>query len=187
MARFPKLNREMVVREAIALLDEGGLEAVSLRKLADRLGVSAPSLARHVGDKSQLIALLSAAIFNDALDTIPQGLAGDLWLEAFGHALRNKQAETRDIAGLLLTVPPDPAVHDSVNQRLRSLMREAGLDGPRAQVEQAAIQALVTGWMMFEKSPRAREFAARLPHDRGFEDSLRALIGGFAAERRLAD
>lgn len=183
MARAPKLNREMIVREAIALLQDGGLEAVSLRKLADRLGVRAPSLARHVGDKGQLVALLSAAIFNDALDTIPAKLTGDTWLEAFGHALRNKQAETRDIAGLLSTVPPDPEVHDAVNDRLRGLMREAGLEGDRAQTEQAAIQALVSGWMLFEKSPRAREFAARLPSDHAFEDSLKALIAGFAAER----
>jgi len=70
-----------------------------------------------------------------------------------------------------------------VNEQLRSLMHDAGLQGPRAQVEQAAIQALVTGWMMFEKSPRAHEFAARLPTDHAFEDSLKALIAGFAAER----
>lgn len=183
MARAPKLSREMIVREAIALLQERGLDAVSLRKLADRLGVRAPSLARHVGDKGQLVALLSAAIFNDALDTIPAELTGDVWLEAFGHALRNKQAETRDIAGLLSTVPPDPEVHDAVNDRLRGLMREAGLEDDRAQTEQAAIQALVSGWMLFEKSPRAREFAARLPSDHAFEDSLKALIAGFAAER----
>ena len=183
MARSPKLNREMIVREAIALLQEGGLKAVSLRRIAERLGARAPSLARHVGDKDQLVALLSAAIFNDALDSIPEKLTGDAWLEAFGHALRKKQAETRDIAGLLSTVPPDPEVHEAVNLRLRSLMRGAGLEGDRAQTEQAAIQALVTGWMMFEKSPRATEFAARLPSDHAFEDSLRALIAGFGAAR----
>ncbi|WEK45932.1 MAG: TetR family transcriptional regulator [Candidatus Andeanibacterium colombiense] len=183
MARTPRLNREMIVREAIALLGESGLEAVSLRRLAERLGVKAPSLARHVGDKGQLLALLSAAIFGDALDTIPAGLNGDGWLEAFGNALRRKQSETRDIAGLFSVVPPDPEVHRAINERLSLLMREAGLEGDRAQVEQAAIQALVTGWMMFEKSPRANEFAARLPSDHAFEDSLRALIAGFAAER----
>ncbi|HEX7710163.1 MAG TPA: TetR family transcriptional regulator [Sphingomonadaceae bacterium] len=183
MARSPKLNREIIVREAIALLGEGGLEAVSLRKIAERLGVRAPSLARHVGDKGQLLALLSGAIFSQALDTIPAGVTGGAWLEAFGHALRRKQSETRDIAGLLSTVPPNEEVHLGVSERLHLLMREAGLEGDRAQVEQAAIQALVTGWMMFEKSPRAQQFAARLPSDHAFEDSLKALIAGFAVDR----
>jgi len=183
MAQAGKLNREMIVREAVALLNEGGLEAVSLRKIARRLGARAPSLARHVGDKAQLLALVSATIFGEALETIPRGLTGDAWLEAFGHALRRKQSETRDISALLSIVPPNAAVDEAVTQRLNALMREAGLAGTRSQVEQAAIQALVTGWMTFEKSPRARQFAARLPGDHAFEDSLRALIAGFAAAR----
>lgn len=183
MAHAGKLNREMIVREAIALLNEGGLEAVSLRNIAARLGARAPSLARHVGDKGHLLALASSVIFGEALASIPPGLSGDEWLEAFGHALRRKQSETRDISALLSVVPPSPTLDDAATERLRALMREAGLEGPRAQVEQAAIQALVTGWMTFEKSQRAGLFAARLPSDHAFDDSLKALIAGFAAQR----
>ncbi|WP_336981897.1 TetR family transcriptional regulator [Altererythrobacter fulvus] len=179
MAPPGKLNREMIVREAIALLNDGGLEAVSLRKIAERLDARAPSLARHVGDKAHLLALLSAAIFGQALESIPPGLSGDTWLEAFGHALRRKQSETRDVAALLSTVEPDDTVQDGIGAQLRRLMSEAGLEGPQAQTKQAAIQALVTGWMVFEKSPRASQFAAHLPTDHAFEDALKALIAGF--------
>lgn len=180
MAPPGKLNREMIVREAIALLNEGGLEAVSLRKIAERLNARAPSLARHVGDKSHLLALLSATIFAQALDSIPPSLSGDAWLEAFGHAVRRKQSETRDIAALLSTVEQDDAVQDGLNADLRRRMAEAGLTDAQAQMKQAAIQALVTGWMVFEKSPRARQFAAHLPTDHAFDDALKALIAGFS-------
>jgi TetR/AcrR family tetracycline transcriptional repressor len=183
MGRVGKLSRDVIVREAIALLNEQGLADVSLRKLAARLGAQAPSLARHVGDKAQLLALMSNTIFGEALDSIPGQLAGDAWLEAFGHALRRKQSETRDVSALVSTAPPDAALDDATTERLRALMRAAGLDGPRAQLEQAAIQALVTGWMIFEKSERADLFATRLPSDHAFDDSLRALIAGFAASR----
>lgn len=183
MAQAGKLSREMIVREAIALLNEGGLEAVSLRKIAQRLDARAPSLARHVGDKAQLLAMVSSTIFGEALDTIPAQLAGDAWLEAFGQALRRKQLETRDISALLSMVPPNAAIDSETGERLRAMLLVAGLGGPHAQVEQAAIQALVTGWTTFEKSPRAHLFAARLPGDHAFEDSLRALIAGFAITR----
>lgn len=179
MAQAGKLNREIIVREAIALLNAEGLAALSLRRIAARLGVRAPSLARHVGDKAQLLSLISGAIFGEALASIPAGLTGDDWLEAFGHALRDKQRETRDIAGLLTIAPPDEASDRAAAERLRALMRAAGLDGPRAQMEQSAIQALVTGWMTFEKSRRADSFAARLPVPDAFDHSLRALIAGF--------
>lgn len=179
MAQAGKLNREIIVREAIALLNAEGLAAVSLRRIAARLGVRAPSLARHVGDKAHLLSLVSGTIFGEALASIPEGLTGDAWLEAFGHALRDKQRETRDISTLLATVPPDDANDRAGVEQLYALMRAAGLEGPRAQMEQAAIQALVTGWMTFEKSRRAGSFAARLPDGDAFGHSLRALIAGF--------
>lgn len=183
MARTARLSRERIVAEAIALLNEQGLEAVSLRKLAERLGASAPSLSRHVGDKAHLLSLVSSTIFGQALESIEPNLTGDAWLAAFGHALRRKQSETRDISALLSVVRPDDAVDRAGGERLQQLMDQAGLHGPRRQLEQAAIQALVTGWMTFEKSPRAETFKARLPVNDAFDESLRALIAGFAGAR----
>lgn len=178
-----RLTRDLIVQEAIVLLNEGGLDNVSLRKIAARLDVRAPSLARHVGDKAQLLALVSGTIFGQALDDIPAGLRGDDWLMAFGRALHKKQEETRDIFALLGTAPPDATADGMTSTRLEELMRQAGLEGSRAQLEQSAIQALVTGWTTFEKSARAALFQARLPSQSGFDDSLAALIAGFNVSR----
>jgi AcrR family transcriptional regulator len=52
--RIP-LSRERVLRAAIALADEGGIEAVSMRKLAQQLGVEAMSLYNHVANKDDLL------------------------------------------------------------------------------------------------------------------------------------
>jgi AcrR family transcriptional regulator len=49
------LSRERVVRAAIAMADEGGIEALSMRKLADELGVKAMSLYNHVENKDDLV------------------------------------------------------------------------------------------------------------------------------------
>ena len=49
------LNRERVVRAAMAMADEGGIESLSMRKLADELGVKAMSLYNHVANKGDLI------------------------------------------------------------------------------------------------------------------------------------
>lgn len=180
MVQPAKLSREKIVREAIALLQDGGLEALTLRRLADRLGVRAPSLARHVGDKGQLVALVSSTIFLDALDSVPPGLAGRDWLLAYGRALRAKQAETRDVTALIAAAPRHPEMEREVARRLQAAMTVAGLASPVATSQQVAIQALVTGWMLFEKSPRADHFVARLPQGGGFDDALAALVAGFA-------
>jgi TetR/AcrR family tetracycline transcriptional repressor len=48
------LSRKAIVSEALALVDEQGLEALSMRRLAERLGVAPMSLYRHVRNKAEL-------------------------------------------------------------------------------------------------------------------------------------
>lgn len=181
MVQPAKLSREKIVREAIALLQDGGLDALTLRRLADRLGARAPSLARHVGDKGQLISLVSSTIFLDALDSIAPGLQGTSWLLAYGRALYGKQRETRDVTALIVSAPRHAEMERLVLERLHSALQQAGLTNAESMGQQAAIQALVTGWMVFETSPRRDQFVSRLPHARAFEDSLAALVTGFDA------
>jgi AcrR family transcriptional regulator len=52
--RIP-LSRERVLRAALALADEGGVEALSMRKLGQALGVEAMSLYKHVEDKEAIL------------------------------------------------------------------------------------------------------------------------------------
>lgn len=49
------LSRDVVLREAISLADVDGLEAVSMRRLAERLGVVPMALYKHVADKEDLL------------------------------------------------------------------------------------------------------------------------------------
>ena len=51
----PPLSRERVLDAAIALADEGGLEAVSMRRIAASLGVEAMSLYHHVPGKDAIL------------------------------------------------------------------------------------------------------------------------------------
>lgn len=54
-ARRGRLSRDLVVRTALRLMDEEGLEAVSMRRVAHELGVEAMSLYHHVRDKEDLL------------------------------------------------------------------------------------------------------------------------------------
>ncbi|MFD9533328.1 TetR/AcrR family transcriptional regulator C-terminal domain-containing protein [Streptomyces sp. NPDC060010] len=53
--RRAPLNRERVLRAAIALADDGGIESLSMRKLAQELGVVPMALYKHVPNKEQLL------------------------------------------------------------------------------------------------------------------------------------
>ena len=181
MGRSARLDADTIVGEAIALLQESGFEAVSLRRLAARLDARAPSLARHVGDKARLVSLMSSRIFGEALADIAPGRTGAAWLEAFGWALWRKQMATRDIARLLAFAAPDPEIDRRSIDRLDAIMAAAELAGRTARLQQSAIQALVTGWVTFAKSARARVLGADMPVEERLAESMRALIAGFSA------
>src|SRR5215216_5880435 len=53
-SRIP-LSRERVLNAAIRLADEGGIESLTMRKLARELGVEAMSLYNHVANKGDLV------------------------------------------------------------------------------------------------------------------------------------
>ncbi len=58
------LNRDAVVEAALPLVDELGIDGLSMRALADRLGVKAASLYWHLRDKEQLLDLLAEALLD---------------------------------------------------------------------------------------------------------------------------
>lgn len=55
----PKLTRAAIIDTAIALADTDGLDALSMRRIADRMGVGAMSLYRHIANKDVLIAAMA--------------------------------------------------------------------------------------------------------------------------------
>lgn len=59
------LNRERVIRTAIAFADVEGLAALSMRRVAAELGTSTMALYRHVPSRGELVRLMSEAVFSE--------------------------------------------------------------------------------------------------------------------------
>ncbi len=62
--RLP-LSRERVLDAAIRLADEGGIESLSMRKLARELGVEAMSLYNHVAGKGDLVDAIADLVVSE--------------------------------------------------------------------------------------------------------------------------
>lgn len=67
------LGRDRVLDEAVAIADELGLDAVSMRRLADRLGVVPMALYKHVRDKQALVD----GMVDRVIETFDVGADGD--------------------------------------------------------------------------------------------------------------
>jgi AcrR family transcriptional regulator len=83
------LSRERVLHAAVALADEAGLEALSMRRLAKELGVEAMSLYNHVANKDEI------------LDGIVDVVVGEIDLPSdrvdWKTAIRRSAISTRDV------------------------------------------------------------------------------------------
>ena len=62
--RLP-LSRERVLSAAIVLADTGGIDSLSMRRLADELGVKAMSLYNHVADKDDILDGIVDLVFGE--------------------------------------------------------------------------------------------------------------------------
>ncbi|MFD3495424.1 TetR/AcrR family transcriptional regulator [Streptomyces sp. NPDC058690] len=94
----PALSRAAIVREAIAMLDADGIEALSMRKLGARLNAGATSLYRHVATKDELMELavdeVAAEIVVPSPDFAGEDLEADSldWRAAATEAARSFRA-----------------------------------------------------------------------------------------------
>lgn len=105
LAKRQPLDLERVVREALALLDEAGLDSLSMRNLAERLGIRAASLYWYVRDKDELLGLLADAISGEVLAPAPD-LPWRIWLEALLAENRRILLAHRDAARIMVETPP---------------------------------------------------------------------------------
>jgi AcrR family transcriptional regulator len=63
--RRTPLNRERVLRAAVALADQGGFESLTMRNLAKEVGVEAMSLYNHVANKDDLLDGMIDLVFGE--------------------------------------------------------------------------------------------------------------------------
>jgi len=76
--RRAPLTRERVLLAAVEVADRGGLEALSMRKLGQELGVEAMAIYRHVKDKDDLLD----GVVHVLVSQIGRPEAGDSWRAA---------------------------------------------------------------------------------------------------------
>ena len=122
-----RLSRDRVLAAAIGQADAGGLDALSMRTLAELLGVAPMALYRHVANKDDLIDGMVDVVFSEI--GVPPG-SGD-WKAAMRDraiSVRDALARHRWAIGLMESRRnPGPANlrhHDAVIGRLRA----AGFD-----------------------------------------------------------
>jgi TetR/AcrR family transcriptional regulator, tetracycline repressor protein len=141
------LTRERLVEAALELVNEEGLEGLSMRALADKLEVKAASLYWHVRDRRELLDLLAESI----LEGVGRPRQRPTWREsvlAVGEALGKRVAAQKDADRILLEVP-ESVRRSELFHGLAAQLRSAGLE----PVEATDVALMVTTYVIAGRTP----------------------------------
>jgi AcrR family transcriptional regulator len=145
-ATGPALSRERIVRAAIELADEQGMDALSMARLAERLGCATMSLYRHVASKDEL----QAVMFDAALGEPPQpddpAVGWRASLETWARTLLAVYRRHPWMPRMEITGPPLSPVQLAWLEVGLALLRGTALSA----IERMSVMLLVSGYVRNE-------------------------------------
>jgi TetR/AcrR family tetracycline transcriptional repressor len=186
------LTQEQVVERAVELMAEAGLEALTLRRLATELGVSAPSLYWHVRNKRQLLDLMAEALVSRVgRSTTPA--PGQPWWEWLAERARlqwRALTSQRDAALVVAGNRPTDTALPGIEQVMASLVT-VGFPPAEALRMILSISNYVIGCAVERQAEAARdqdpERDVRLLQQAGDLPYLRAALAGLHGPGPSAD
>jgi TetR/AcrR family tetracycline transcriptional repressor len=155
------LDRQAIVDAAVALLDEDGLEGVTTRRLAARLGVQSPTLYWHVPNKAALITLIADAILTEPLASLTGPEPDEKWpgwLARVALVLRRALLAHRDGARVVSSAQLSTAM-SALSERAMSTLVAEGIPLRRARVIVFALERFTLGHVLEEQAPRPDDVA----------------------------
>jgi TetR/AcrR family tetracycline transcriptional repressor len=185
------LRRADVIEGALGLLDDEGLDGLTLRRLGERLGVRASALYRHVPSKEALLDAMAEAV----LEGVGEDLEGVDWPERFSCLARRLRAALlahRDGARLVAGTYIAGRNTLGAGEAAFSLLSAAGLPSKEAGWLTFAAFYYVLGHTIEEQAqarlPSDDDWHARLarsdaPISSEFASALSAVLGSDPAER----
>ncbi|MDM4762017.1 TetR/AcrR family transcriptional regulator C-terminal domain-containing protein [Galbitalea sp. SE-J8] len=150
------VDRERVVSEAVALLDAEGLDGVTTRRLAARLGVQSPTLYWHVPNKAALVTAIADAILADLVERMSPPAPDEPWpdwLTALAHGLRAALLAHPDGARVISAAQLSAAMN-ALSELAISALVAAGVPLRHARVITLATERFTIGYVLEEQAPR---------------------------------
>ncbi len=123
----PVLERDAVVEAAIRVLDRDGAEGLTMRRVAEELGVTAGSLYGHVANKEELIQLVLDELFAEVPPLVDDGSPWQEQMKRFAMAVRDLGRRHAGWGVLSMgRVPVGPRFLEHMERGL-TVLRKAGL------------------------------------------------------------
>jgi TetR/AcrR family transcriptional regulator, tetracycline repressor protein len=164
--RPARLDQARTVETALDLLNKAGLDALTMRRLADAMGVQAGALYRYFATKQELLTAMAERMLSDV--GAPRGPVDGDWSErlaGLARAMRTALLAHRDGARVFAGTHSTGAHTLHFADTLTGVLREAGFDDADAARALMAVANFTVGHTLEEQA--ALEPGAEAPADPG--------------------
>jgi TetR/AcrR family tetracycline transcriptional repressor len=176
------LDRQRIVAEAVALLDAEGLDGVTTRKLAARLGVQSPTLYWHLPNKAALVTAIADAIldreFGDMSPPEPEQHWQD-WLSDLAERLRRALLAHPDGARVI-SASQLSLTMAAISELAMSTLVARGIPLRQARVIVLTVERFTVGHVLEEQAPRPDAEALKTFDMTSFADQHPTVVAAIA-------
>lgn len=152
------LDRQIILRHAFGVLNEAGLEGLTLRRLAARLEVQAPAIYWHFKNKQELLDEMGTRVLMEALEDEPAWRELENWRElgfVYCTSLRRAFLRYRDGAKMASgTYLTDTKMYEAMETSLRKFT-SAGFSLRQAVVALTTLYSYTVGFVIEEQAVEA--------------------------------
>ncbi len=150
-----KINREMVTQAGLKLLNEIGLEQLTLRRLGTELNVQAATIYWHFKSKEELLDEMATTVLTEgAANLIPRRSSSDwrVWASTFGEGLRKTLLAYRDGARMVSGTRLTNTEYLKTTERIGNQMLASGFSVRAAVVLGSTIYNYTLSFVMEEQA-----------------------------------
>jgi len=164
----PRFSTEDVVEAAIAIADREGLAALSMRTVAQAVGVSPMSIYTYVRSKSELLALMVDRVAGELEDAPP----GAGWRESLAFMARRRWSMGLERPWLMDAVHHRPPLGPNIIARMEAILRAmepTGLSDLEKDLMVDVLRAYIEGALHEARDAREAEQRTGLTDAQWFE------------------
>jgi TetR/AcrR family tetracycline transcriptional repressor len=141
------LDRDTVVREALALIDDVGLEAFTMRALAQRLATYPATVYWHVGNRGEVLSAVIEVVFDEIVLPDPDAAPWDEWLGQFARAYRTAMHRHPNVSALVATRAYARVTAPRLTETILSVLDRAAFHDEDLAAAFNAFVGSVVGWV----------------------------------------
>ena len=182
MARARLLTHDSITWAAFELVDSEGAGALTMARLAERLGVAQMTLYNYAAGKQEIVNMLPDVLLAD-LPSIDSGARWREELDACFAEVHDRLVRHRNVTRVIATLPVASDAQARLSSEVLALLDAAGFSARDALTVHRTLSTYTLGFALFQiaensvATPRPGTDAAQ------FRAGLRAVLSAFSPDR----